>query len=81
MKAAADPLLPLTRVDSRNSGLERINRILLQNHLETCVPTALAEHRGQEIVAELLETLKYTSAVTGAAPALAGDGSAPADAP
>ena len=52
------------------ASLERVNRILLQNHLETCVPRALAENRGEQIVNELLETLKYTSAVTGAAPAL-----------
>lgn len=61
----------MKQVSALQASLERVNRILLQNHLETCVPKALAEDRGEAIVSELLETLKYTSAVTGAAPALA----------
>jgi len=60
----------MKQVSALQASLERVNRILLQNHLETCVPEAIAEDRGEQIVAELLETLKYTSAVTGAAPAL-----------
>jgi DNA-binding FrmR family transcriptional regulator len=60
----------MKQVSALQASLERVNRILLQNHLETCVPRALAENRGDQIVNELLETLKYTSAVTGAAPAL-----------
>ena len=63
----------MKQVSALQASLERVNRILLQNHLETCVPTAIAEDRGEAIVAELLETLKYTAAVTGAAPALAGE--------
>jgi DNA-binding FrmR family transcriptional regulator len=65
----------MKQVSALQASLERVNRILLQNHLETCVPAAIAEDRGEEIVSELLETLKYTSAVTGAAPALADEGS------
>jgi DNA-binding FrmR family transcriptional regulator len=60
----------MKQVSALQASLERVNRILLQNHLESCVPRALAENRGEQIVGELLETLKYTSAVTGAAPAL-----------
>ena len=59
----------MKQVSALQASLERVNRILLQNHLETCVPRALEEGRSQEIVEELMETLKYTAAVTGPAPA------------
>jgi DNA-binding FrmR family transcriptional regulator len=61
----------MKQVSALEASLERINRILLQNHLETCVPQAIADNRGDQIIEELLETLKYTSAVTGSAPGLA----------
>jgi DNA-binding FrmR family transcriptional regulator len=60
----------MKQVSALQASLERVNRVLLQNHLETCVPRAVAEGRSEEIVDELLETLKYTAAVTGPAPAL-----------
>ena len=49
----------MKQVSALQSSLERVNRILLQNHLETCVPRAIAEERGEEIVEELMEILKY----------------------
>ena len=57
----------MKQVSALQASLERVNRVLLQNHLETCVPTAVAEGRSAKIVEELLETLKYTAAVTGPA--------------
>jgi DNA-binding FrmR family transcriptional regulator len=60
----------MKQVSALQASLERVNRILLQNHLETCVPEAIAQDRAEEVVTELLETLKYTQAVTGAAPGL-----------
>jgi len=57
----------MKQVSALQASLERVNRVLLQNHLETCVPSAVAEGRSEEIVEELLETLKYTAAVTGPA--------------
>jgi DNA-binding FrmR family transcriptional regulator len=65
----------MKQVSALEASLERVNRILLQNHLETCVPRAIAEDRGEQIVAELMETLKYTSALTGSAPGLLEPGS------
>ena len=65
----------MKQVSALQSSLERVNRILLQNHLETCVPRAIREDRGEEIVAELMETLKYTAAVTGPAPAIESESS------
>ncbi len=55
----------MKQVSALQGSLERVNRILLQNHLETCVQHAIAEGRTPEIVAELMETMKYTAAVTG----------------
>jgi len=55
----------MKQVSALQASLERVNRILLQNHLETCVKEAVAEGRAAEIVDELMETMKYTAAVTG----------------
>jgi DNA-binding FrmR family transcriptional regulator len=57
----------MKQVSALQGSLERVNRILLQNHLETCVTDAVAEGRTEEIVDELMETMKYTAAVTGPA--------------
>lgn len=57
----------MKQVSALQSALEKANRLLLQNHLETCVPTAIANGRAEEIVEELMETLRYTEAVTGPA--------------
>ncbi len=59
----------MKQVSALQASLERVNRILLQNHLETCVTEAVAEGRAAEIVDELMETMKYTAAVTGPAAA------------
>jgi DNA-binding FrmR family transcriptional regulator len=57
----------MKQISALQSSLERVNRILLQNHLETCVREAIDEGRAVEIVDELMETMKYTAAVTGPA--------------
>ena len=57
----------MKQVSALQSSLERVNRVVLQNHLETCVITAVKEGRSAEIVDELMETLKYTPVVTGPA--------------
>ena len=58
----------MKQVSALQGSLERVNRVLLQNHLETCVPKAVAEGRSEQIVEELLESLRYTRGVTGPAP-------------
>ena len=57
----------MKQISALQSSLERVNRVLLQGHLETCVVDAIKDGRGQEVVEELMETLKYTEAVTGRA--------------
>ncbi len=58
----------MKQISALQSSLEKVNRVLLQNHLETCVPRAVSEGRSEQIVGELLEALKYTAAVTGPSP-------------
>lgn len=58
----------MKQVSALQASLERVNRILLQNHLETCVTEAVAEGRTAQIVDELMETMKFTASVTGPAP-------------
>lgn len=55
----------MKQVSALQGSLEKVNRVLLVNHVETCVLHAVSEGRTGEIVDELLETLKYTPAVTG----------------
>lgn len=57
----------MKQLSALQAALEKSNRLLLQNHLETCVPRAVAEGRAQEIVDELMETLRYNNAITGPA--------------
>jgi CsoR family transcriptional regulator, copper-sensing transcriptional repressor len=39
------------------AALEKVNRVLLRNHLETCVSEAIRTGQGQEKIAELMEAL------------------------
>jgi DNA-binding FrmR family transcriptional regulator len=55
----------MKQVSALQGSLEKVNRVLLTNHVETCVLHAVAEGRTSEIVDELMETLRYTPAMTG----------------
>jgi DNA-binding FrmR family transcriptional regulator len=55
----------MKQVSALQGSLEKVNRVLLQNHVETCVLHAVEEGRSGEIVDELMETLRYTPAITG----------------
>src|SRR5438045_5077736 len=45
--------------------LEGASRLVLRNHLETCVAAAMAAGRTEEIVDELLEALRFDRVTTG----------------
>jgi DNA-binding FrmR family transcriptional regulator len=45
--------------------LEAANRLVLRNHLETCVADAMVAGRTEEIVDELLEALRFDRVTTG----------------
>ncbi len=55
----------MKQVSALQGSLEKVNRILLQNHVETCVMHAVEEGRSAQVVDELMETLRYTPGVTG----------------
>lgn len=55
----------MRQVSALQGSLEKVNRVLLQNHVETCVLQAVEEGRSGQIVDELMETLRYTPAITG----------------
>ena len=45
--------------------LERANRLVLRNHLETCVAAAMTAGRTEEIVEELMQALRFDRITTG----------------
>jgi len=55
----------MKQVSALQGSLEKVNRVLLENHVETCVMHAVEEGRTAEIAAELMETLRYAPQVTG----------------
>lgn len=48
--------------------LERASRLVLRNHLETCVAAAMVAGRTEEIVEELMEALRFDKVTTGPTP-------------
>lgn len=61
----------MKQLSAVQGSLERASRIVLQNHLETCVAAAMVAGRTDEIVGELMEALRYDRTVTGPGPELA----------
>ena len=54
----------MKQVAAIQASLEKINRILLRNHLETCVSEAIKTGAGREKIDELLEALQFNSSLT-----------------
>ncbi|HVW33966.1 MAG TPA: metal-sensitive transcriptional regulator [Acidimicrobiia bacterium] len=59
----------MKQLSAVQGSLERASRLVLRNHLETCVATAKQAGRTGEIVDELMEALRYDRISTGPAPA------------
>jgi CsoR family transcriptional regulator, copper-sensing transcriptional repressor len=57
--------------------LEGASRLVLRNHLETCVAAAMVAGRTDEIVEELMEALRFDRLTTGPDRAAAGVPSSP----
>ncbi len=60
----------MKQLSAVQGSLERASRIVLRNHLETCVAAAMTAGRTDEIVDELMEALRYDRTVTGPGPEL-----------
>jgi DNA-binding FrmR family transcriptional regulator len=54
----------MKQVGAVQASLEKVNRTLLRNHLETCVSEAIVTGRGQEKIEELMEAVKFSAALT-----------------
>ncbi|MBV8121141.1 MAG: metal-sensitive transcriptional regulator [Alphaproteobacteria bacterium] len=54
----------MKQVAAAQASLERVNRILLQNHLETCVTEAIQAGGGSAKIAELIEALRFNGSLT-----------------
>ena len=57
----------MKQLSAVQGSLERASRIVLRNHLETCVAAAMVAGRTDEIVDELMEALRYDRVSTGPA--------------
>ncbi len=55
----------MKQLSAVQGSLERASRIVLRNHLETCVAAAMVAGRTDEIVDELMEALRYDHIATG----------------
>ncbi|GAB3394142.1 metal-sensitive transcriptional regulator [Amycolatopsis echigonensis] len=55
----------MKQVSATQSSLERVNRIMLHNHLETCFTDAVMTGQGQAAIEELIGALKFSPALTG----------------
>jgi CsoR family transcriptional regulator, copper-sensing transcriptional repressor len=54
----------MKQVAAAQASLERVNRILLQNHLETCVTEAIQAGGGRDKIAELIDALRFNGSLT-----------------
>jgi DNA-binding FrmR family transcriptional regulator len=63
----------MKQVSAAQASLEHVNRLILRNHLETCFSEAVAEGRGQDAVAELVDAVKFSPALTGPDASLSGE--------
>ena len=50
----------MKQVSALEGSLEGVNRVLLQNHIETCVLEHVKEGRSEQVVDEQMETLRYS---------------------
>jgi len=57
----------MKQLSAVQGSLERASRVVLRNHLETCVAAAMVAGRTDEIVDELMEALRYDRIATGPA--------------
>lgn len=62
----------MKQVSAAQSSLERANRVLLRNHLETCFSRAVLEGRGEQAIDELSDAVKFDAALTGPDASLSG---------
>jgi DNA-binding FrmR family transcriptional regulator len=55
----------MKQISAVQSALERTNRVMLHNHLETCFSQAILKGHGPTAIDELVAALKFSPALTG----------------
>lgn len=55
----------MKQLSALQASLEKVSRVIFRNHLETCFSEAVAEGRGAEAIAELVECVKFNPTFTG----------------
>ena len=55
----------MKQISAVQSALERTNRVMLHNHLETCFSEAVLGGQGTKAIDELVDALKFSPALTG----------------
>ncbi len=60
----------MKQLSAVQGSLERASRLVLRNHLETCVATAMRDGRTAQVVDELMEALRFDRVGTGPGPEL-----------
>ena len=55
----------MKQISATQSALERTNRVMLHNHLETCFSRAVLDGRAAVVIDELVDALKFSPALTG----------------
>ena len=62
----------MKQIAAVQSSLERANRVMLHNHLETCFSEAVTSGDGPAAIQELVDAVKFTPALTGPAARMSG---------
>jgi CsoR family transcriptional regulator, copper-sensing transcriptional repressor len=55
----------MKQVSALQASLERVNRLILKNHLATCFSEAVTAGRAQGAIEELVDAVKFSPALTG----------------
>ena len=55
----------MKQISATQSALERANRVMLHNHLETCFSEAVVDGRAASAIDGLVDALKFSPALTG----------------
>lgn len=63
----------MKQVSAAQASLERVNRLILRNHLETCCSESVSEKRAQPAIAELLDAVGFNAVLTGAEATIGGE--------
>jgi DNA-binding FrmR family transcriptional regulator len=63
----------MKQISAVQGSLERANRVVLKNHLETCFSDAVRDGRGEAAVAELVDAVKFSSVLTGPKASVGGE--------